>query len=465
MSYSINSNDAGVRAEDLMPQNVYNPMTDALSMNSTLVARRKVRFNPQSNGASASAGNTLVWIVQDSASLIDPQSMRFSTTCTTSASTLDDGPAFISQHITNVAGVEVENTLRANRWCNAKTQAGGSRSWYSSLASSYAGNWTLNPSLAVTTAAYSTTANVLNFGDISGCSVAAAARYVAGQTLSVPLSLVSGFWSQKTYLPLLVLGQIQVSLVLASNAEAMYASTGSPTYTLTNNYLEYDLIAVNPSYANMLKSAALSADHAISIPFNACQLSGNGIAVGTGTNSVVVSMATNYLRRTIMTLSPATAVDSYTYPGLSCFPNAGVNGIQYISGSYIQPQMPADSNARMANLTQQAFAGGDPIHVDANGVADLNLFQQTTSLAGVGSPNPKQPWGDSCVHAHNFDAFQSGESEDLGGLSIAGLTGGQLTIQLSLAGANGVTSLKAFVHAERTRILHIGNGGVVVKGT
>ena len=461
---SINSNEQGVRAEDLMPSNVYNPMTDALTMNSTLVARRKVRFNPQSGTASATAGNSLVWIIQDTASLLDPQSVRFSTTCTTTANTMDDGPAFIGQHITNVAGAECENTLRANRFCNAKTYAGASKSWYSSLASSFAGNWALNPSLGVTTGAYATVANILNFGDVSGCSVASAQRYVAGQTLSVPLSLVSDFWSQKTYLPLLVMGQIQVSLVLASNAEAIYAPTGSPTYTLTNSYLEYDLVAVNPSYANLLKSSAMSSEHAISIPFNACQLSGNGIAVTTGTNSVVVSMATNYLRRSILTLSPSNAVDSYTYPGVSCFPNAGVNSIQYVSGSYIQPQQPADTQARLANLTQQAFGGGDPLHMDCNGVGDINVWGQTTSLSGVGSPLAKQPWGDSCIHAHNYDAFQSGESQDLDGISVAGMSGGQLTIQLGVAGANGLTSFKAFVHTERTRILHIANGGITVKG-
>lgn len=488
---ATNVNFMGMPVEEVVPDAA---MVKGVSRSSLLTGRRRVRLQPQT-GTSAVAGNIIQFVLADSSSLLDLNSVVISATVqvgsannatgnATADAALDDGPAWIRRATIALNGTNIDDTDLANRFANANIQAGADQSWYRG-AGTFAGFWAANPGLAITAPGAGVgTATVSNYavGDLSGAVVAAANRYgnglnaaivaqstfpATGMQLAYPLALVSRFFATKQYLPLSQCGELVVQLLCAGNAEAIFQKSGATdaTYKLTNIFLEADFVQPHYLYQEMLNRVTqLEGEQGMVIPFNAV-ISAQGQSVnGSGQANIVTSLATNNLRRITVTQSPTDYLNSINFPAVSCFGNNGLTGLQFRVGSLYFPSQEATNLGEIFWMSQSAYNHGEPMH-QQNGLMDYNLFSKTTSPSGwqttSSTYNPaltgtlaafgtgttanaygsyQQYWGDSCVISYGFDNFKGGEALDADGISVLGQAGSQIVTLLRIAPAIGTNA-------------------------
>lgn len=390
------------------------------------------------------------------------------TTTGTGDVAMDDGPAWCRRATIALNGTNIDDTDLANRWANAQVYAGADQSTYRGPLS-FAGFWAQNPGLPSGTT-YPPTQYAV--GDLSGGLVAASVRYKAGAQYAVPLSMISKFFATKQYLPLSQCGELVVQLLCATNAEACFQRSGATdgAYTLTNIFLEIDLVQPHFLYAEMLNRVTqLEGEQGVVVPYEAV-ISAQGQAVtASGQANIVTSLATNNLRKVIVTMSPTDYLGSINYPAVSAFGNHSLSGLQFRCGSLYFPSQEAVNNGSIWWMTSSAFNGGEPLHV-RNGIIDINTFTKTTGPAPVGfnvtGVTQKQYWADSCVVGYGFDNYKGGEPLDADGISVLGQAGSQLVTLLRIAPnatyfPNGVTPN---IHLERTRYIVLKNGALRVEG-
>ena len=242
----------------------------------------------------------------------------------------------------------------------------------------------------------------------------------------------------------------------------------------------------------------LEGEQGMVIPFNAV-ISAQGQSVtSSGQANIVTSLATNNLRRIIVTQSPTDYLGSINFPAVSCFGNYGLTGVQWRVGSLYFPSQECNNLGAIFWMSQSAWNHGEPLHLQ-NGTIDYNLFSKTTSYNGFPTTsatyNPALTgstftaatagtsgqnlnyWGDSCVIAYGFDNFKGGESLDADGISVLGQAGSQIVTLLRIApnvGTADSTSIvgRAYIgsgvtptiHLERTRYLVLRMGALRVEG-
>jgi hypothetical protein len=146
-----------------------------VSKSSLLVGRRRIRFTPQ-NGTSQNPGGIIQFVLADSTSLLDVNSMLISFTAKTTGTgtvTFDDGPAWCRRIQVSLNGQLVDDTDNAHRNTNAQIALNADKSWYAGPGS-FAGYWAMNPDLATNYASGSAFAP--QFADVSGAATAAS-RY------------------------------------------------------------------------------------------------------------------------------------------------------------------------------------------------------------------------------------------------------------------------------------------------
>ena len=477
MSQAINSNFLGMPVEEVVPDAA---MVKGVSRSSLLTGRRRVRLQPQT-GTSASANSIIQFVLADSSSLLDLNSAVLSATVTTTGTgdtALDDGPSFIRRATIALNGTNIDDTDLANRWANAQVYAGADRAWTQG-AGTFSGYWQGNPALNTAGSTYPPTSYAV--GDVSGALVSASVRYKAGIQLAWPLALVSKFFGTKQYLPLSQCGELVVQLLCATNAEACIQRSGNTdgAYTLTNLFLEVDMIQPHYLYAEMLNRVTqLEGEQGLVVPFNAV-ISAQGQSItSSGQANIVTSLATNNLRKVVVTMSPI-AEATINYPIVSCFGNHSLTGLQFRVGSLYFPSQEAVNTGSIFYMSQSAFNGGEPIH-HRNGVMDICSFSKTTGPAPVGFNvtsiyNPtsasntngqKQYFADTCVLAYGFDNYKGGEPLDADGISVLGQAGSQLVTLLRVApNATYFTSgIIPTIHLERTRYIVLKNGALRVEG-
>lgn len=467
MSQALNANFMGLPVEEVVPDAA---MVKGVSRSSLLTGRRRIRIQPQT-GTSASANSIIQFVLADSSSLADLNSAVISYTVTTTGTgdaTMDDGPAWCRRATIALNGTNIDDTDLANRWANAQVYAGADQSTYRGPLS-FAGWWAQNPGLPSGTT-YPPTQYAV--GDLSGGLVAASVRTKAGAQFACPLALISKFFNTKQYLPLSQCGELVIQLLCATNAEAVLQRSGNTdgAYTLTNIFLEIDLVQPHYLYAEMLNRVTqLEGEQGVVVPFNAV-ISAQGQAVNSsGQANIVTSLATNNLRKVVVTMSPTDYLANINYPGVSAFGNHTLTGLQFRCGSLYFPSQEAVNTGSIFWMTQSAFNGGEPLHV-RNGIIDYNTFIKTTGPAPVGfnvtGVTQKQYWADSCVIGYGFDNYKGGEPLDADGISVLGQAGSQLVTLLRIAPnltyfPSGVTPT---IHLERTRYLVIKNGALRVEG-
>ena len=469
MSQALNANFTGYPVEEVVPDAA---MVKGVSRSSLLTGRRRIRLQPQT-GTSASANSIIQFVLADSSSLCDLNSAVLSYTITTTGTgdtSLDDGPAWCRRATIALNGTNIDDTDLANRWANAQVYAGADRSTYQGPLS-FAGFWAQNPNLPSGTA-YGTSNPNYMVGDVSGALVSSSVRYKAGAQYAIPLSMISKFFGTKQYLPLAQCGELVIQLLCATNAEAIIQRSGATdgAYTLTNIFLEVDMVQPHFLYAEMLNRVSqLEGEQGVVVPFNAV-ISAQGQSVtGSGQANIVTSLATNNLRKVIVTMSPTDYLASINYPSVSAFGNHSLSGLQFRCGSLYFPSQEAVNNGSIWWMTSSAFAGGEPLHV-RNGIIDYQTFTKTTGPApaavNVTGVTQKQYWADSCVIGYGFDNFKGGEPLDADGISVLGQAGSQLVTLLRIAPSatyfpSGITPN---IHLERTRYLVLKNGALRVEG-
>jgi hypothetical protein len=453
-----------------------------MSKSSLLVSRRKIRFQPQT-GTTAAPGSIVQFVLADSSSLLDVNSATISFTATTTGTnveTLDDGVSVFRRLQVSLNGNLVEDIDHAHRLANMEVYGSADKSWYQS-AGSYGGWWKFNPDLCVgsglpaggatpTAAQVAAAAYAYNpaFGDIGGTTPAApvgnwaqaAVRTAAGEARVNPLSLMSGFFRCKQYIPLNLLGELVISFTLASAAEACLQQSGSTdaSYTLSDIFMEVDV--VQPHYALqelMTKVATSDGESGIVIPYESAIVS-QGQSITSGTSSVIVSRATNNLRRLLYAHQLTAGLSSPNFPSVSCFGYNATSNWQVRIGSYYFPSQPATTAARMFGLLQQTY--GEAVN-DKPGLANRVIYEQTTAADGTGG-NTQKAFADMFIVGYNFDSYKNTSGTnilDADGVSILGQAGSQCVVQVTQTGS--VTPVIALI---ATRYLSLMNGTLKIIG-
>lgn len=489
---AMNNSFQGLPISEVVPESIP-AMSEGMSKSSLLVSRRKIRFQPQT-GTSASPGSIVQFVLADSSSLLDVNSATISFTATTTGTgteTLDDGFSPCRRIQISLNGNLVEDIDHAHRLSNMEVYAGADKSWYQSQGS-YAGYWKLNPDLVIGNPVGSTAAfagatwgaanaatnstalgNVLQaynpgFGDMggqvpatpTGAWSAAGVRTAAGETRIHPLSIMSGFFRCKQYIPLALLGELVVSFTLASAQEACLQATGSTdaSYTLTDIFMECDV--VQPHYALMelmTKVATSDGESGIVIPYESAIVS-QGQSITNGTSSVIVSRATNNLRRLLYAHQLTAGLSSANFPSVSCFGYNATSNWQARIGSYYFPSQPASTDARMFGLLTSTY--GEAVN-DKPGLINRNLYTQTTAADGTGG-NVRNAFSDAFIVGYNFDSYKNTSGTnilDADGVSVLGQAGSQVVIQVTQTGS--VTPVVALI---ATRYLSLANGTLKIVG-
>jgi hypothetical protein len=208
------------------------------------------------------------------------------------------------------------------------------------------------------------------------------------------------------------------------------------------------------------------------MPFESTIMTSSGtIAQSTSAlveNSIVVSRATNHLVRTFLLQQPTTALSSTAYPSQSCFQHNQTNKVQWRVGSMYYPQIPAEGDASIWNMT--ALAYGSAALNTATSVINRVSWAQTTAFppttASVNASGFEGPYrynfSDSFIPAYGFQNVK-GDAEPLAvdGISLSGASGSQLVCVVTNAPALLTTPTLGLV---ALRFIQAQSGSVRVQG-
>lgn len=504
MSSVVSTTYAGLSIDHVVPK--AGDLAKSLTASDILVGRRRVRFQPQTGTTSGSstvsaAGSIIQFVLADSTSLLDTNSMCLSYTVNCKSTTnatavaIDDGPSWIRRVQVSVNGQLADDIDNAHRNTNAHVYASANKGWLETTGS-FANYWTLNPdtsfsvsgvgnAYAAPTAAGavaltgtlpggitgatggSTGAFSPGYGDVTAGRANANLRHVAGQDHGIAMGLLTGFFRQHQYIPLFALGELVVSLTCAQNGEALWQWAGTDgIYWLSDIYIECDLVQPHHQYLSMMNSLTQNdGEPGISLAFESTIVS-QAVSTAASSASFIVSRASNNLRRILYTQTPTAALSALAYPTTSCFPMEAVNSFQVRIGSLYFPSQPSSSSARMWLQTQSAF--GNPDNLTESGVVNWYLYNNTTSSAGTVTNskalNVQQlAFADKFIYAMCLDNFKSSEPLDIDGVSVLGQAGSQVVLQVSFASTPS-EAITPNVSLIATRYIVLKNGAVSIVG-
>lgn len=393
------------------------------------------------------------------------------TNAATTPCALDDGVSWLRRLQVSLNGNLVEDVDNAHRLANMEVYASADAPTYQG-ALSFAGWWKFNPQLAnaaggaVASGAACLAYNPA-FGDISGNASggiwnAAGVRHAAGEDRVVPLNLLSGFFRCKQYIPLNLLGEMVLQFSLASNEEAILQSGATDgAYTLSDIFLECDVVTPHYLLAEMMNKVANSEGDSIVIPYESAITSQGQAITSAGQQSIVVSRATNNLRRLLYAHQLTAGLSSKTFPSVSCFAYNTTSSWQVRVGSYYAPSQPATSAPRMFALLQSAY--GEPIN-EKCGLINRNTYTTTTAAAGTITEGlQRNARCDAFIVGYGFDNFKNTGGTnvlDADGFSVLGMAGSQVVVQVTV----GSAAVTPIVSLHATRYLTIQNGGLRIIG-
>jgi len=480
MSSALSSPFHGLPIDEAVPMAAE---VGGVSRSSILQGRRRIRFQPQT-GTSATPGSIIQFVLSDSTGLLDVNSMVLSATVAVSGASsaepawLDDGASWCRRAQVLANGSLLEDVDNAHRASNLEVQSSAGLDFYKTQGS-FMNYWKFNNDLIAGSSNAASQKNdvlghaALAWADLSG----------SGVQCGWPLGLITPSLRCEKYWPLRNMGELVLQFTTANASEAIFSplkSATNPTYTLSNIYLECDIVVPLPEYAALLdRVTQMEAEPGLVLPVDTLIVSqGQSIpaapsASSTTESSVVVSRATTNLRQAIFAVQPSAGLNNFTYPATSCFPDAGFGSIQWRVGSLYFPSQPADSLARAAQMTMGAF--GEPASTDKSPVWNRQNYDVTTTTAGVTYRNAlagpgaggvvatdaRFRYSDFAPKAYCFDAYKGGEALDADGISILGQAGSQIVNIVRLANPDAVTPV---VVLKATKYIHLKNGGLRVVG-
>ena len=463
---------------DLSPFNEVVPdaaKIGGLSRSSILTQRRRCRVVAQTGSSYGSAGSgggnqQLQFLIADQGGLIDMRSavLNYTIQTTGTNSVIDDGHPFTTVQVL-MNGQLLDNIQNAMKLTNIEMKLGGSKSYYQG-AGSFQGFELLNGDICQASVA-SGTVNTA-WGDVTANLAAINARTtrasdpkwngIAGETRSIPIGLMTGVGRCKTYLPIALLGELSFVLITGSPGECMFQNSNAATcnYSLTAVSLEYDVVVPDQRYMSLLqKIASDPSDAGLNIPFESSIVTaGASIAASASAlseSSVIVSRATNHLLRAAVVQIPTALVQSQAYPSQSCFGHAGLWSAQFRIGSQVYPQVAAQGDAALFNMSMAAY--GSVTQENAS-VINRSLWATSSNASTAGTPavyetaegttttSVKFYYGDSCVVAYGFQTVKGDATPlEVDGVSLAGSSGSQLIASLVSAPSTAYTPFVALV--------------------
>ena len=495
MSSLVNSSHS-LPMEEVVPRAA---SVQGLTRSSILTARRRVRAAPQtgvSYGASGAGGasSQIQFVIADQGGLLDPASIALVyniKTTGTGNEVPDDGHPFTRMQI-SLNGQMLEDNAQAAKTTNAEVKLASTKSWYQS-SGSFCGFELLNNELGTGTATATPTAvQQQQYGgawcDVSGNTASQTARTdnattypvgnpLGGEQRSLPLGLISGVGRMKQYLPLSVLGELNLTLYTGSKAEVLFqlgAGTNAD-FSLGGVYIEYDIVVGHPEYMNLIARVANDpSEQGLVLPFESTIMTSSGTIAASITalveNSIVVSRATNHLVRTFLIQQPTSYIASTAYPCQSCFQHNQTNKVQWRVGSMYYPQIPAEGDASIWNMT--ALAYGSASLNTATSVINRVAWAQTTAVPPVAANAASATYGTEGPYRYNFaDSFLpaygfqnvKGDADPLAvdGISLSGASGSQLVCVVTNAPALTTTPTLGLV---ALRFIQAQAGSVRVQG-
>jgi len=469
---SLIQSSHGLPMEEVVPRAA---SVQGLTRSSILTARRRVRAAPQTGVTYGSAGQNggssqVQFVIADQGGLLDPASVAIvynMKTYGTGNEVPDDGHPFTRMQI-SLNGQMLEDNAQAAKSTNAEVRLASSATWYKT-SGSFCGFELLNNELNVGQALATNIGTIQAYSgawcDVSGNVAAISARTSAAATVanplggeqrSLPLGLISGVGRMKQYLPLSVLGEINLTLYTGSRQEIMFQNALANTdgdFSLAGVYIEYDIVVGHPEYMNLLARVANDpGEQGLVLPFESTIMTSSGTiatSAALAENSIVVSRATNHLVRTFLIQQPSAYLASTAFPGQSCFQHCQTNKVQWRVGSMYYPQIPAEGDASIWNMT--ALAYGSASLNEASSVINRVSWAQTTnvvapSVAAQASNgyegNNKYNYSDSFLPAYGFQNVK-GDADPLAvdGISLSGASGSQLVCVVTNA-TPGATALQ-----------------------
>jgi hypothetical protein len=492
---SLLQSSHGLPMEEVVPRAA---SVQGLTRSSILTARRRVRAAPQTgiNYGATTAGTggsnqQIQFVIADQGGLLDPASVAIVYNIRTSGSqneVPDDGHPFTRMQI-SLNGQMLEDNAQAAKSTNAEVRLASSKSWYQT-SGSFCGFELLNNELGMTVPSVASAAALQSYSgawcDVSGNCISQTTRTATGTTYpvsnplggqqrSLPLGLISGVGRMAQYLPLSVLGEINLTLYTGSKAEVMFMTGASADadFSLAGVYIEYDIVVGHPEYMNLLARVANDpSEQGLVLPFESTIMTSSGtIAQSTSSlaeNSIVVSRATNHLVRTYLIQQPTTGLASFGFPSQSCFYHNQTNKVQWRVGSMYYPQIPAEGDASIWNMS--ALAYGSASLNEAASVINRISWAQTTGFppttASVNASGFEGPYrynfSDSFLPAYGFQNVK-GDAEPLAvdGISLSGASGSQLVCVVTCAPALLTTPTLGLV---ALRFIQAQAGSVRVQG-
>jgi hypothetical protein len=485
------------QASDLYPFTEVVPASASFGSperSSILTQRRRCRVTPQTGASYGSVsagtgagGSQIQFLVADQGGLIDMRSVVINYTIFTSTSGVapDDGHPFMTvQALLN--GQLLENITNAPKLANVELCMGGSKNYYQS-AGSFQGFELLNNDLVTDVPSSSVTASITAWGHVSGNAGAVATRAqrasnaifnsIAGEQRSIPLGLMMGLGRMKQYLPIALTGELAFVLITGQPNDILFntASTTAGDYSLSQVSLEYDIVVPDARYMAVLQNVALTDGAGLNMPYEssivttAAAISASSASLTQ--NDLIVSRATNHLLRASVVQVPTTCVSLMGFPSQSCFGHAGVYSVQFRIGSQVYPQVAAQGDAALFNMSLTAYGSA----LQENGtVVNRVLWGNSTNGATAGTAavyetaqaasggSVKFAYADRFIPTYGFQTVKgSADKLDVDGVSLAGASGSQLIASLVSAPAIAYTP---FVIITALRFIKAQGGAVQVVG-
>ena len=399
--------------EEVVPDSA---MVKGLTRSSILVQRRRVRVVPQTGISYGSAGagganRQIQFVVADAGGLLDPSSINLiynvqtSGTATGAQFVCVDDFAPINRVQVNLNGNNLEDNAQASKCANAEVKLSCGQAWYKNEGS-FCGFELLNNELNTGTASVATSALLQAYSgawaDVQSTAPAITARQKTsgvvwnpfnGEQRALPLGLISGVGRMKQYLPLNVLGELNITLFTGSVGEMVFQTNGvtDGDFSLNGVALEYDIVVPHPSYAELLhKMANDPKEMGLNMPFESTIMASSGTYGPSATtlmeSSIIVSRATQNLLRAFVIQQPTSLLQNINYPIQSCFPHAGTASVQWRVGSQYFPAQPASGDASLFTASMMAY-GSASQNENGSCINRVLWSQYTTTVAPLVGTN------------------------------------------------------------------------------
>jgi hypothetical protein len=278
-------------------------------------------------------------------------------------------------------------------------------------------------------------------------------------------------------LPIALTGELALVLICGSAADVLFTtdSVTAGDYSLSNISLEYDIVVPATQYMSVLQKVAMEDPVGLTMPYESSIIS-TGAAISASSAAltqydIIVSRATNHLLRASVVQVPSSVDSSISYPSQSSLSHAGCYSFQTRVGSQVYPQIAAQGDASMFNMSLAAYGS---VMQENGTVTNRVLWGNSTNAATAGTAavyetaqvasggTAKFAYADRFIPSYGFRTVKGGaEPLAVDGISLAGASGSQLILSLIEAPAIAYTP---FVVLTALRFIKAQGGAVQVVG-